>query len=115
MACGFPDIAPGNFTWSERLGRWVWTTFNAYQWDLDYTNPAVFVAMAEAMLALAEAGVDVLRLDAVPFLWKRLGTDLPLDRLDSTVSAAGLGDLMGLGPKILKGEIRGRVVVDVNK
>src|SRR4051812_35404123 len=71
----FPDIAPGNFTWSERLGRWVWTTFNAYQWDLDYTNPAVFVAMAEAMLGLAEAGVDVLRLDAVPFLWKRLGTD----------------------------------------
>jgi len=47
--------------------------------------------------------------------WKRLGADLPLDKLDSTVSAAGLGDLMGLGPKILKGEIRGRVVVDVNK
>src|SRR4051812_2471854 len=71
----FPDIAPGNFTWSQQLGRWVWTTFNTYQWDLDHANPDVFVAMAEAMLGLAAAGVDVLRLDAVPFLWKRLGTN----------------------------------------
>ena len=69
----FPDTAPGSFTWVE--DRWVWTTFNAYQWDLDYTNPDVFVAMAEAMLALAAVGVDVLRLDAAPFLWKRLGTN----------------------------------------
>ena len=53
----------------------MWTTFNAYQWDLDYANPEVFVAMAQAMLGLAAAGVDVLRLDAVPFLWKRMGTD----------------------------------------
>ena len=57
------------------LGRWVWTTFNSFQWDLDYTNPEVFGAMAEVMLALAAVGVDVLRLDAVPFLWKRKGTD----------------------------------------
>src|SRR4051794_19913780 len=71
----FPDIAPGNFTWVPELERWVWTTFNDYQWDLDYTNPAVFRAMAEAMLGLAEVGVDVLRLDAVPFLWKRTGTN----------------------------------------
>ncbi len=71
----FPDLEPGNFTWSEELGRWVWTTFNRYQWDLDYANPAVFVAMLENLLELANAGVDVLRLDAVPFMWKRLGTD----------------------------------------
>ena len=71
----FPDIAPGNFTWVPELDRWVWTTINDYQWDLDYTNPAVFRAMAEAMLGLAEVGVDVLRLDAVPFLWKRTGTN----------------------------------------
>jgi amylosucrase len=71
----FPDTAPGSFTWEPGLGRWVWTTFNAYQWDLDYTNPEVFRAMAATMLALAAAGVDVLRLDAVPFLWKRVGTD----------------------------------------
>ena len=71
----FPDTAPGNFTFDPELGRWVWTTFNAYQWDLDHANPEVFVAMAAAMLDLAAVGVDVLRLDAVPFLWKRMGTD----------------------------------------
>src|SRR4051794_2220326 len=71
----FPDTAPGNFTWSQQLGRWVWTTFNTFQWDLDHGNPEVFVAMAEAMMGLAAAGVDVLRLDAVPFMWKRLGTN----------------------------------------
>ena len=71
----FPDIAPGSFTWEPRLGRWVWTTFNEYQWDLDYSNPEVFVAMAEVMLDLANVGVDVLRLDAAPFLWKRMGTN----------------------------------------
>jgi len=71
----FPDTAPGSFTWVPELGRWVWTTFNAYQWDLDHSNPEVFVAMARVMLDLAAAGVDVLRLDAVPFLWKRPGTD----------------------------------------
>jgi amylosucrase len=71
----FPATAPGSFTWEPALERWVWTTFNAYQWDLDYTNPEVFRAMAEAMLELAGAGVDVLRLDAVPFLWKRKGTN----------------------------------------
>ena len=71
----FPDVAPGNFTWVPELGRWVWTTFNDYQWDLDYTNPEVFRAMCEVMLDLAATGVDVLRLDAVPFLWKRVGTN----------------------------------------
>ena len=69
----FPETAPGNFT---RVGvRWMWTTFNTYQWDLNYENPEVFVAMAEVMLDLAQIGVDVMRLDAVPFLWKRVGTN----------------------------------------
>src|SRR3954468_6792054 len=71
----FPDTAPGSFTFVPELGRWVWTTFNTYQWDLDWSNPEVFVAMAGVVLDLAAAGVDVLRLDAVPFLWKRRGTD----------------------------------------
>src|SRR3954452_7650215 len=71
----FPDTAPGSFTRVPELGRWVWTTFNEYQWDLDWSNPEVFVAMAGVILDLAAAGVDVLRLDAVPFLWKRRGTD----------------------------------------
>ncbi len=71
----FPDTAPGSFTRVPELGGWVWTTFHDYQWDLDYTNPTVFTAMLRTMLDLANRGVDVLRLDAVPFLWKRMGTD----------------------------------------
>jgi amylosucrase len=71
----FPDTAPGSFTHVPEMGGWVWTTFNDYQWDLDYTNPAVFAAMLRTMLDLANHGVDVLRLDAAPFLWKRMGTD----------------------------------------
>ncbi|MDP9346536.1 MAG: alpha-amylase family glycosyl hydrolase, partial [Actinomycetota bacterium] len=71
----FPDTAPGSFTWVPEIARWVWTTFNEYQWGLDYSNPEVFVDMARAMLSLAASGVDVLRLDAVPFLWKRMGTN----------------------------------------
>ena len=53
----------------------MWTSFHEYQWDLNYANPAVFRAMLGTMLALANRGIDVLRLDAVPFLWKRMGTD----------------------------------------
>src|ERR1700722_20077990 len=70
----FPDLAPGSFTEMPGTG-WVWTTFHDFQWDLNYANPAVFRAMLGTMLTLANRGVDVLRLDAVPFLWKRLGTD----------------------------------------
>ncbi|HYB17985.1 MAG TPA: alpha-amylase family protein, partial [Streptosporangiaceae bacterium] len=70
----FPDTAPGSFTEFPGLG-WVWTTFHEYQWDLNYANPAVFRAMLGIMLDLANLGIDVLRLDAAPFLWKRLGTD----------------------------------------
>ena len=53
----------------------MWTTFHEYQWDLNYANPAVFRAMLGTMLTLANRGIDVLRLDAAPFLWKRMGTD----------------------------------------
>lgn len=71
----FPDFAPGNFTWVEELGGWVWTTFNSYQWDLDWSNPDVFCEFLDIILHLANRGVEVLRLDAIAFLWKRLGTD----------------------------------------
>ena len=70
----FPDMAPGNFTEVPGLG-WVWTTFHEFQWDLNYANPAVFRAMLATMFALANRGIDVLRLDATPFLWKRMGTN----------------------------------------
>ncbi|MFV0408632.1 MAG: alpha-amylase family glycosyl hydrolase [Paracoccus sp. (in: a-proteobacteria)] len=70
----FPDNAPGNFTWYEDCQRWVWTTFNEHQWDLNWANPMVFLEMTRVMLSLANRGVDVLRLDAVAFMWKRMGT-----------------------------------------
>ena len=70
----FPELAPGNFTQLED-GRWVWTTFHRYQWDLDWSNPAVFVEMTDVLLDLANRGVEIFRLDAVAFMWKRLGTD----------------------------------------
>ncbi len=71
----FPDQAPGSFTYRSEIKKWVWTTFHRYQWDLNYANPAVFHAMLSEMLFLANQGVEVLRLDAVPFIWKQLGTD----------------------------------------
>lgn len=71
----FPSVRRGSFTWDEEMRRWVWTTFNSFQWDLNYANPAVFRSMAEEMLFLANTGVEVLRLDAVAFIWKRLGTN----------------------------------------
>ncbi len=71
----FPDFAPGNFTWDEELAGWVWTTFNEWQWDLNWGNPEVLLELADVILALANLGVEVFRLDAVAFLWKRLGTN----------------------------------------
>jgi amylosucrase len=74
----FPDRAPGSFSWVPEAcggaGGWVWTTFWPYQWDLDYTNPAVTLAMLGEITWLANRGIDVFRMDAVPFMWKRLGT-----------------------------------------
>lgn len=69
----FPDDHPGSFVQLDD-GTWVWASFHSFQWDLNYSNPAVFVAMAGEMLFLANQGVEVLRMDAVPFIWKQLGT-----------------------------------------
>jgi amylosucrase len=70
----FPTIRRGNFTWHAGMQQWVWTSFNSFQWDLKYANPDVFNAMAAEMLYLANTGVEVLRLDAVAFIWKQIGT-----------------------------------------
>jgi amylosucrase len=70
----FPTVRRGSFTWREDIRKWVWTTFNSFQWDLNYANPTVFRAMAEEMLFIANTGVEFLRLDAVAFIWKRMGT-----------------------------------------
>ena len=71
----FPDFAPGNFTWDEELSGWVWTTFNDYQWDVNWANPDVFCEYLEIICNLANHGVEVLRLDAIAFIWKQMGTD----------------------------------------
>lgn len=71
----FPTFAPGNFTYEPELGGWVWTTFNEWQWDLNWGNPAVLTEFAEIILWLANLGVEVLRLDAIAFLWKRMGSN----------------------------------------
>lgn len=70
----FPDDHPGCFTYRSKIRRWVWTTFNNFQWDLNYEHPEVFNRMAAEMLFLANTGVEILRLDAVAFLWKQKGT-----------------------------------------
>ena len=70
----FPDDAPGSFTYYPDFEKWVWTTFNEHQWDLNWANPGVFLEILSIMLFLANRGVDVIRLDAVAFMWKRMGT-----------------------------------------
>jgi len=76
----FPLQAPGNFTWDEAMGKWVMTVFNAYQWDLNYRNPEVLIEMINVILFWANKGVDVLRLDAVAFLWKKIGSSCQNER-----------------------------------
>lgn len=76
----FPEISPGNFTWDEQMGKWVMTVFNDFQWDLNYTNPAVLIEMVEIILYWANHGADIVRLDAVAFLWKKIGSNCQNER-----------------------------------
>ena len=71
----FPDFAPGNFTWNDEMGGWVWTTFNSFQWDLNWRNPRIMEEFVSIIMNLANKGVEVLRLDAIAFTIKRKGTD----------------------------------------
>ena len=70
----FPETSPGSFTWDPTLEKWVMTVFNDYQWDLNYTNPRVLIEMVDVILFWANQGADIIRLDAVAFLWKKIGT-----------------------------------------
>ncbi len=76
----FPEFAPGSFTWDEASQKWVMTVFNNFQWDLNYKNPAVFIEMLDVLLYWANHGVDILRLDAVAFLWKKMGSTCQNER-----------------------------------
>ncbi len=71
----FPEVRRGSFHKNKETEEWVWSTFHNFQWDLNYKNPEVLIAISQEMLFLANQGVDILRLDAVPFTWKRMGTD----------------------------------------
>lgn len=71
----FPTFAPGNFTFDEELQGWVWTTFNDYQWDVNWSNPDLFLEYVDIIGYLANQGTDCVRLDAIAFLWKRLETN----------------------------------------
>jgi amylosucrase len=71
----FPDFAPGNFSYDHESHSWVWTTFNTWQWDLNWHNPEVFYEFADLILWLANLGVECLRLDAIAFIFKRMGTN----------------------------------------
>ncbi|WP_027157548.1 alpha-amylase family glycosyl hydrolase [Methylobacter luteus] len=70
----FPESSPGNFTWNETMQKWVMTVFHDFQWDLNYSNPAVFIEMIDVILFWINQGADIIRLDAVAFLWKKMGT-----------------------------------------
>jgi len=70
----FPETSSGNFVWSEAMNKWVMAVFNDYQWDLNYSNPEVFIEMVDIILFWANRGADILRLDAVAFLWKKIGS-----------------------------------------
>lgn len=70
----FPKVAPGNFTYYDAINRWVFTSFYEFQWDLNYQNPLVFEKIIDILLYLSNLGIDMIRLDAIPFMWKEIGT-----------------------------------------
>ena len=76
----FPETSPGNFTWNEEMQKWVMTVFNDFQWDLNYRNPAVFIEMLDIILFWSNQGADIIRLDAVAFLWKKIGSTCQNER-----------------------------------
>ncbi len=92
----FPQMAPGNFTWRPDIEKWVWTTFREFQWDLNWSNPDVMCEIGDVALALANLGVDVLRLDAIAFTWKRLGTNCQ-NQPEAHLVAQALRALVSIG------------------
>ena len=78
-------------------------------------------ALSATVIPFLLRGVNLLGIDSVtkPYearqrAWQRLATDLPVERLETMISPATLADLPQLGADILKGRVKGRIVVDVN-
>ena len=69
-----PDKCPGNFTYYPEIKKYVFTSFSDFQWDLNFENPIVFNEMVDTMLYLANIGINMIRLDAIPFMGKQVGT-----------------------------------------
>ena len=88
----FPQIRPSNFTWDKDIGRYAWTTFMSSQWDVNYNNPKLLAAMAGEMMFLLNQGAEMLRLDAVPFVWKEPGT--PCKDMPKTQNLLGIFNAM---------------------
>ncbi len=102
----FPQTAPGNFTWCEEAGKVIMTTFWPYQWDLNYGNPVVLNEMTADMLYLCNQGVDVIRLDATPYIWKELGTNCRnLPQVHSLVRLLNLAGQVVCPGTLLLGEV----------
>ena len=102
----FPETAPGNFTWVPECGKVVMTSFHSYQWDLNYHNPTVFNDMTDNLLYLANRGVDIIRLDAIPYIWKQLGTNSRnLPQVHTIVRMMKLASLMVCPEVKLLGEV----------
>jgi amylosucrase len=97
----FPEFKPGNFTWNDTLQAWVWTTFNTWQWDLNWANPEVWLEFADIICWLAGKGVDVFRLDAIAFTWKRMGTNCQNQPEVHAISQALRAVLRMVAPAVL--------------
>lgn len=102
----FPTTAPGNFIWNEKMQRWVFSSFYPFQWDLNYRNPEVLREMVSSMLEMANLGVEVFRLDAVPYIWKTLGTNCRnLPEVHTIVRMMRLALELAAPAVIFKGEV----------
>ncbi len=102
----FPVLAPGNFTFNASMNAWVLTTFNHYQWDLNYKNKDVLIDMAKAMLLMSNRGVDIFRFDAIPYIWKEWGTSCRnLPQVHTIVRILRLILEIASPSSIIKGEV----------
>jgi len=102
----FPSSAPGNFTFNEETGKWVLTSFYPFQWDLNYSNYKVLIDIVDSMLSLANLGIEVFRLDAVPYIWKQLGTNCRnLKQVHTIVRIIRIAMEIVCPSVILKGEV----------